>query len=163
MILKHKTEQWCLYSHPQVSSGLSPHLVIEIFAHSVRPQCFSSFELDWGHFSNIWIKPDILIWTELWTLTWPFQDIRFSLTHSSVALIVCPDEAPAHLKQGSFKNYLYFALFIVPLTPTSFLVTADENQPHSMILPPPCFAVGMVFSAWCKAPGLLQLLCWGWF
>lgn len=39
-------------------------------------------------------------------------------------------------------NTLYFAPSISPSTLMSFPVPVDENHPHSMGLPPPCFTVG---------------------
>ena len=45
----------------------------------------------------------------------------------------------------SSKIVLYLAPSIFPLTQTSFPVPAEEKHPHSMMLPPPCFTVGMVF------------------
>jgi hypothetical protein len=49
----------------------------------------------------------------------------------------------------SSKISLYFAPFIFPLIPSSLPVLAADKHPHSMMLPPPCFTVGMV-------SGLLQ-------
>ena len=39
------------------------------------------------------------------------------------------------------------AAFIFPSTLTSLLVPAAEKHPHSLMLPPPCFTVGMVMSS----------------
>ncbi len=39
----------------------------------------------------------------------------------------------------------YLELFIIPSTLTKSPVPAEEKQPRSMMLPPPCFTVGMVF------------------
>ena len=47
----------------------------------------------------------------------------------------------------SLRSALYFASFILILT--SLSVPAAERHPHSMMLPPPCFTVGLV-------PGFLQ-------
>ena len=45
----------------------------------------------------------------------------------------------------SSRISLYFALFFFALILTSFPVPAAEKHPHSMmLLPPPCFTVGMV-------------------
>ena len=44
---------------------------------------------------------------------------------------------------------MYFDPFIFPLILTSVPVPAAEKHPHSMMLPPPRFTVGMV-------PGFLQ-------
>lgn len=37
---------------------------------------------------------------------------------------------------------------ISPSALTNFLIPADEQHPHTMTLPPLCFPVGMVLSAW---------------
>jgi hypothetical protein len=38
---------------------------------------------------------------------------------------------------------LYFAPFIFPSILNSLPVPASEKHPHSMMLPPPCFTLGM--------------------
>ena len=51
----------------------------------------------------------------------------------------------------SSRISLYFAPFIFPSILTSLSVPAAEKHPHSMMLPPPCFTVGMVpgsFQTW---------------
>ena len=48
------------------------------------------------------------------------------------------------LKQVLLKDLLYLAPFLVPSILISPPVPASEKHPHSMMLPPPCFMVGMV-------------------
>ena len=45
---------------------------------------------------------------------------------------------------GFHQGPLYFALLIFPSIPNSLPVNAAEKHPHSMMLPPPRFTVGMV-------------------
>ena len=45
-----------------------------------------------------------------------------------------------------FINDLYFSPFIFPSNLTSLPVPAAEKHPHSMMLPPPLFTVGMVLA-----------------
>ena len=48
------------------------------------------------------------------------------------------------LSRFSSRIALYFAQFIFASILTSLPVPAAEKHPHSMMLPPPCFTVGMV-------------------
>ena len=48
----------------------------------------------------------------------------------------------------SSRICLYFAPFIVLSILTNLPMPASENHPHSMMLPPPCFMVGMVLDGW---------------
>ena len=59
----------------------------------------------------------------------------------------------------SSRMSLYIAAFIFPSIMTSLPVPAAEKHPHSMMLPPPCFTVGMVLAWWWAAPGFLQTWC----
>ena len=56
----------------------------------------------------------------------------------------------------SSRMSLYTAAFILPSIRTSLPVPAAEQHPHSMMLPPPCFTVGMVLAWWWAVPGFLQ-------
>ena len=57
---------------------------------------------------------------------------------------------------------LYMAPFIVPSMIWSLPVPWEEKQPHTMILPPPNFTVGIVLFGWCAVPFLLQTWCVVW-
>ena len=48
------------------------------------------------------------------------------------------------------------AAFIFPAILTSLPVPAAEKHSHSMMLPPPCFTVGMVLTWWWVVPSFLQ-------
>ncbi len=50
----------------------------------------------------------------------------------------------------------YLELFIIPSTLTKAPIPAEEKQPQSVMLPPPCFTVGMVFFWWCAVLFLCQ-------
>nr|XP_013873150.1 PREDICTED: two pore potassium channel protein sup-9-like [Austrofundulus limnaeus] len=51
-------------------------------------------------------------------------------------------------RQWKFTGSFYFAITVITtIVLTSFHISADENQLHSMTPPPPCFTVGMMFSA----------------
>ena len=89
-----------------------------------------------------------------------FRDL--SQSHSCIILAVCLGSLSCwkvnlHPSLRSWELWsrlssrisLYFAPFIFPLILTILSVPASEKHPHSMMLPPPCFAVGMV-------PGFLQ-------
>ena len=66
-------------------------------------------------------------------------------------IVLLEGEPPPQSLQNRFssKIVLYLAPSIFPSTQTSFPVPAEEKHPHSMMLPPPCFTVGMVCSGWC--------------
>ena len=48
----------------------------------------------------------------------------------------------------SLRIFLYCSLFIFPSTLTSLPAPAAVKQPHSLMLPPPRFTVGMVSGRW---------------
>ena len=90
---------------------------------------------------------------------------NLSLSYSCVVLAVCLGllscwKVNLHPSLRSWTLWsrfssrisLYIAPFIFPSILTSLHVPAAEKHPHSMILRPPCFSVGMV-------SGLLQMWC----
>ncbi len=50
----------------------------------------------------------------------------------------------------------YLERFIIPSTLTKAPVPAEEKQPQSVMLPPPCITVGMVLFWWCAVLFLCQ-------
>ena len=48
----------------------------------------------------------------------------------------------------STKTFMYLAAFILSSILTSLPVLSTEKHPHSMMLPPPCFTIGMVLAGW---------------
>ncbi len=77
---------------------------------------------------------------------------QLSHNHSFVILAVClgslscwkMNRRPSLRSRFSSMMSLYIAAFIFPSILTSLPVPAAEKHPHSMMLPPPCFTVGMV-------------------
>ena len=136
------------------------HLDLGIFSHSSLQICSSPVKLDgerrWTaifksfHRFSMGFKS----WLSLGhcrTFTFMFW------SHSSVALAVCLGSLSCwnvnlHRSLRSFalwsrfssRIYLYLAPFIVPSILTSLAVPATKKHPHSMMLPPPCFTVGML-------------------
>jgi hypothetical protein len=79
-----------------------------------------------------------------------------SKNHSCIVLAVClwslscwkvnlhPSQRSWVLwRRFSSRISLYFAPFIFPLILTSIPVPAGEKHYHSMMLPPPCFTLGI--------------------
>ena len=60
----------------------------------------------------------------------------------------------ALLTRFSFKISL--APFSFPSTLASPLVHAAEKHPHSMMLPSPCFTIGLVLGRWWAVPGFFM-------
>ncbi|XP_051951468.1 dihydroxyacetone phosphate acyltransferase isoform X2 [Xyrauchen texanus] len=84
---------------------------------------------------------------------------ELSCSHSFVILTVCLGSlscwkmnlcpslrSRALWSRFSSKMSLYIAAFIFPSILTSLPVPAAEKHPHSMMLPPPCFTVGIVLA-----------------
>ncbi len=73
-----------------------------------------------------------------------------------------PSIAPnvAHMPRFLANISLYIMPFILPLTQTRWPVPELEKQPHSMMLPPPCFTVGMVFRGLNAFPFFARLSFW---
>ena len=94
--------------------------------------------------------------------------IDLSWSHSFEILALCLGSLPcwkmnrrpslrsrALWSRFSARMSLYIAA-IFPSILTSLPVPGTEKHPHSMMLPPPCFTVGMVLPWWWAMPGFLQ-------
>ena len=74
-------------------------------------------------------------------LSWLCAQGRCPVGRWTFAPVWGPERSGAGL---SSRISLYFVPFIFPSILTSLPVPAAEKHPHSMMLPPPCFTVGMV-------------------
>ena len=101
---------------------------------------------------------------QVWALAGPFKEIQRLVPKPFLRCLGCvlkvvallesepspQSEVLSALEQVFIKDLsLYFAPFISPSILISLPVPASEKHPHSMMLPPPCFTVGVV-------PGFLQ-------
>ncbi len=119
------------------------------------------------------LPPKIFYGVEIWRLARPLQDLEMLLTKP---LLRCPgsvfgiivmlkDPATFHLQcpcwwfevlRFSLKISRYMAPFILSFTQISRPGPFAEKQPQSMMFPPPCFTVAMVFFGCNSAFFLLQ-------
>ena len=130
------------------------HPATGIFAHSSRQNCSSS--LDGFRCCTAIVKSyrrfSIGLWSGLW------------LGHSKTCLgpLSCwkVNLRPSLKSQEDWNRFpsritLYLAPSIIPSILTSVPVPANEKNPHSIMLPPPCFT-GIRFSVWWEVLGLRQ-------
>ena len=96
---------------------------------------------------------------QIWALAGPLKDIHIVVLKpllcylgSVLWVVVLLEDEPSPqsevqsaLKHGIIKDVS--AALIFPSTLTSLPVPAAEKHPHSMMLPPPCFTVGMVLAS----------------
>ena len=143
------------------------HLATGMLAHSSRTKLLQLLQDGWFRWCTAIFKSyhrfSIGLRSGLW-LGHSKTFKCFPLNHSSVALAVCLRSLSCwklnlcpSLK--SLEDWNRFPSRISPyLAPsTSFPVPADEKHPYSMMLPPPCFTVGMVFLGWWEVLGLRQI------
>ncbi len=139
------------------------HLDLAIFAHSSLQKCSKSVRLR-GHLlcTALFRSPHIFsirFRSGLW-LGHSKTSIFFWWSHSFVDLDVCFGLLPCWKMKFLFIFLAeawrfcasidwYLKRFIIPSTLTKAPVPADEKQPQSVMLLPPCFTVGMVFLWWC--------------
>ena len=104
------------------------------------------------------LPPKIFYRVEIWRLARPLQDLEMLLTKQ---LLRCPAVCLGSLScwktqprfifnaladgRFSLKISQYIAPFIISFTRISRPGPFAEKQPQSMMFPPPCFTVGMVF------------------
>ncbi len=138
------------------------------------PPCRSPLERDVLGLSlgntDFQLPPKIFYGVEIWRLARPLQDLEMLLTKP---LLRCPGgvlgslscwktqpcfifNALADGRRFSLKISRYMAPFILSFTQISRPGPFAEKQPQSMMFPPPCFTVGMVFFGCNSAFFLLQ-------
>lgn len=98
-------------------------------------------------------------WVEVRVLAGPLEDIHRVVPKPLQPCLVCLLTAIVLLEgefsaqsevlstRFSLRVSLYFALFSFSSTLASHPIPAAEKHPHSMILQPPCFTVGMVLGS----------------
>lgn len=110
---------------------------------------------------NFQIMLEIFSWMKVCTFTWIWS---FDLNLSTVALVVCFGSLSSF--KASLRSSLVFckrfffsrcpSVWLHPsshhLRPASMCLLGKKNKkkhPRSTMLPPPCFTVGIMCSAWC--------------
>ena len=73
-------------------------------------------------------------------------------------IVLLEGEASAQSEVQNFHISLYFVPFSIPSTLTSPPVPAAEKHPHSMMLPPHCFTIGVVLGRWCFYPDMALII-----
>ncbi len=120
-------------------------------------------------FWDFQLPPKIFYGVEIWRLARPLQDLEMLLTKP---LLRCPGgvfgiivmlkdprfifNALADGRRFSLKISRYMAPFILFFTQISRPGPFAQKQPQSMMFPPPCSTVGMVFFGCNSAFFLLQ-------
>ncbi len=116
------------------------------------------------------LPPKIFYGVEIWRLARPLQDLEMLLTKPLLrcpggvfGIIVMLKDQPRFIfnaladgRRFSLKISRYMAPFILSFTQISRPGPFAEKQPQSMMFPPPCFTVGMVFFGCNSALFLLQ-------
>ena len=106
------------------------------------------------------------------TLGRPFQNIHSSLTQPFLPLLMCawdhcPVGTPYYIKEPIFccwfqvflQSMGYSSCFIIPFTLFKAADPLAAKQHHSLILPAPCWTVGVVFLELKASPSVLQTYC----
>ena len=117
-------------------------------------------------YSHFQISPEMLNRVQIWALAGLLEDIHRVVLKPLLCYLGCvlwvvvlleDEPSPRALwSRLSSRMSLYFLHSYFPSTLTSLPVPAAEKHPHSIMLSPPCFTVGMVLGRWWPVPGFLQ-------
>ena len=153
--------EWC-YRFGKLEYGVffpffsaDPQKLCQVRRERRCTDIFSSFHwFSMGFKSGLWLGHSLSF-------------IELSSNRSLVIVAVClgTDLCGTVNRQPSWRSWalwsrfssrmsLYNARFIFPTIKTRPPLPADEIHPQSMVLPPPCFTVGMVFARWWALPPL---------
>ena len=123
------------------------------------------------------MNSNLQVFPQIFNGLWLGHSRTFTLlfwSHSTIPLAVCLVIVLLECKSSpqckvfalwsrfSSRICLYLAPFIVSSILTSLPVPAAEKQPHSMMLPPPCFTGGMGLDGWNIYIYLFIYLLWSW-
>ncbi|XP_051533408.1 mitogen-activated protein kinase kinase kinase kinase 6 isoform X1 [Myxocyprinus asiaticus] len=130
-------------------------------------------QLGWGPLvdSHFQVSPEMFDWVQVQALAGPLKDIHRVVPKPLLRCLGCvlrvivllegepsaQSEVLSALDHVLLRISLYFAAFSFPSTLTSPPVSAPEKHPHSMMLPPPCFTVGMVLHSGARFPPYMRL------
>jgi hypothetical protein len=107
-------------------------------------------QVEWGasQHSYFQVSPEMFEWVEVGALAGPLKDIETFPEATPVLscwkVNLSPSRITCYRTLRTSRIFLYFAPFILPSILTNLPVPAAEKLPHSIMLPPPCFTVGMV-------------------
>ncbi len=100
--------------------------------------------------SNLQLPPQIFYGIKVWTLARPLQDLKVLLLEPFLCCLGCVlghchTWIPIHDSFSMPWPWRYMVSSIVPLVWCSCPVPLAEKHPQSIMFPPPCLTVGMVF------------------
>lgn len=84
----------------------------------------------------------------------PFKQLQCSFSSVFWVFVLVEGEPP--YQSQSLADWNRFS------TRISSTLTSFKQHPHSMMLPPPCFTVGVVFLGLWEVLGLCRTLCFSW-
>ncbi len=153
LVGNHRGQTFLVVVH-QVCTHLRRDFVPLLFADPL--QVIKVSRLTFGN-SNLQLPPQIFYGIKVWRLARPLQDLNVLLLEP---LLCCLDRVFWVIVMLEYRSTTHFhcpgrlqcpgpdgtwAPSIVPLMRCSCPVPLAENHPQSIMFPPPCLTVGMVF------------------